>query len=262
MLSKFLFCLIVLNISNLVLLIFYLLISKNHPFYIRSLFLLRIKTLPATIRNTFLTAFVSVIIIELLFKRFSAPNHTFFSIGDIYLKISYSLCAATIFYFINQHLPKEKRKVKALPLQSAAIVTIHNEVIELVSTLGIELPFQNFTTLTRQMVVEACEKINPLSIVNAKESAIPFPDWWKYFEYKSERILKNTQDLLPLYDLFDSEFMGIIFIIHNLVKDNLKASKKKFGYTTLSALGGEIWQLAVDSEHVFKKEGKTINIMK
>ena len=65
---------------------------------------------------------------------------------------------------------------------SSAIVAIHIEVIYLVRTLGIELPFQNFTTLTRKIFDEACEKINPLTPVKTKESAIAFPDWWEYFE--------------------------------------------------------------------------------
>lgn len=139
---------------------------------------------------------------------------------------------------------------------SSAIFAIHIEVIYLVRALGIELPYQNFTTLTRQIVNEACEKINPLSPVKTKESAIAFPDWWEYFEYKSERILKYTEDLLPLYDLFDSEFMGIIFLIQNLAKDNLKIGKRKFGNTTLSAWSDEIWRLAIDSEHAIKNRGK------
>lgn len=221
-----------------------------------SIFLLRIKTFPAVIRNTFLVGFLSVVIIELLLKRCPAPNHTFFSIGDIYLKISYSLCAATIFYFINQHLPKEKRKVKAVPLLSSALFSIHIEVILLVRALGIELPSQNFTTLTRKMLDEACDKINPLSIVSTKESATPFTDWWEYFEYKSERILKHTQDLLPLYDLLDSDLMGIIFLIQNIVQNDLKVGKRKFGNPTMSAWSGDIWRLAVDSEHAIKNRGK------
>ena len=61
---------------------------------------------------------------------------------------------------------------------------------------------------------------------------------------------------MPLYDLFDSEFMGIIFLIKNLVKDNLKIGKRKFGNTTLSAWSDEIWRLAIDIEHAIKNRGK------
>ena len=159
---------------------------------------LRIISLPQLIKIVFTVAFVSILIIELWLKRFASPSQFFFSIGDIYLKLCYSLCAAIIFYFINQHLPKEKRKLKSLIIISNKLVKIHQEVFFLVLSLKVEMEQQNFTGVQRKTINNACSKINLNdSVISTYDSATPFKNWYEYLNYKTERIGSLIKDLIP-----------------------------------------------------------------
>jgi hypothetical protein len=141
------------------------------------------------IKIIFIVAFGSILLIELLLKRFPTKAPWIFSMGDIYLKLCYSLCAAIVFYFINQHLPKEKRKLKSLILVSNRLVKIHQEIYFLVLSLNVNMEQQNFSNVKRKMINDACSKINPNdSVIATHDSVIPFLDWYEYFNYKEEKI--------------------------------------------------------------------------
>src|SRR5258706_2169140 len=97
-------------------------LKAKHPYNIRYPFLIYLSTFPNDIKLWFYVASLSVLLIELIGKNFAAINHTFYVLGDIWLKLCYSMCAAIIFYFINQHLPKQQRKLKSIPYLSAQLV--------------------------------------------------------------------------------------------------------------------------------------------
>ena len=232
--------------------------KPTHPYNIRYPLIIYLSTLPNIIKRCFYVAALSVLFIELVGKRFPAINHTFYSLGDIWLKLCYSLCAATIFYFINQHLPKQKRKLKLIPFLSAKLVGIHFEVVFLIQTLSKDFVDQEFSKLTREWVKEACLKINPELTVISKESSTPFSNWFEYFNYKAKRIKTLINDLLPLEDIIEPQLMAIIYLIDQQVSGvtSLNVDRRRISNTDLSYYSSQIWGLMVDSEHAIRSKGK------
>ena len=192
--------------------------KTKHPYNIRSPFLIYLSTLPRDIKIVFFVASLSVLFIELIGKRFAALNHTFYILGNVWLKLAYSLCAAIIFYFINQHLPRQKRKLKSIPFLSAKLVGIHSKVVLLIQTLSKDFVDQEFSKLTREWVKETCLKINPHLPVISNESTLPFTNWFEYFNYKAKRIKTLINDLLPLEDIIEPKLMAIILSTRKLVE--------------------------------------------
>ena len=218
--------------------------------------ILRIISLPQLIKIIFAVALSSILLIELLLKRFPAASQFICSIGDIYLKLCYSLCAAIIFYFINQHLPKEKRKLKSLILISNRLVKIHEEIYFLVLALNVKLEQQNFTGVNRQMINDACSKINPNdSVISTYDSAVPFTNWYEYFNYKAEKLRYLIKDLFPLNDLIDSIAMYYVYSIDQAL-GSLGIGRKRYSNTDLQFWTSDIWTIMIDSEAALKSRGK------
>ena len=134
--------------------------NAKNPHRIRYPVIIYLKNLPKDIKIWFYVAVLTVLFIELIGKRFSALNHTFYILGDIWLKLCYSLCAAIIFYVINQHLPRQKRKLKSITFLSSKLVGINMELILLAHTMSKDFIEQDLSKLTKQWVEEKCSKIN------------------------------------------------------------------------------------------------------
>jgi len=218
--------------------------------------ILRIISLPKLIKIIFTVSSGSILIIELFLKRFPAASQFIFSMGDIYLKLCYSLCAAIIFYFINQHLPKEKRKLKSLVVISSKLVKIHQEIFFLVLSLNVKMEQQNFTGVTLKMINDACSKINPNdSVISTYDSATPFTNWYEYLNYKAEKIRNLIKDLFHLNDLIDPSGMHYIYMIDQAL-GSLAIGRKRYSNTDLQFLSSDIWTLMIDSEAAIKNRGK------
>jgi hypothetical protein len=232
--------------------------KTTRTFHIRYPFLIYLSTVPTGIKLFFYTAFLSVLFVELIGKRFVAINHTFYVLGDIWLKLCYSLCAAIIFYFINQHFPKQKRKLKSIPFVSAKLAGIHFEVVLLIQTLSKDFTEQEFSKLTRDWVEKECLKVNPHLPLASSESATLFLNWFEYLNYKSKRIKALINDLLPLEDILEPGLMAIIYFIDQEVSGatSLNVDRRKIPNTNLSFYSNRIWHLVVDSEHAIRSRGK------
>lgn len=218
--------------------------------------ILRIISLPQVIKVIFTVAFVSILLIELWLKRFPAVSQLIFSMGDIYLKLCYSLCAAIIFYFINQHLPREKRKLKSLILISNRLIKIHQEIYFLVLSLNVKMEQQNFTGVTRTIINDACSKINPNTpVISNYDSADPFTDWYEYFNYKAEKIRHLIKDLFSLNDLVNPTAMYYVYSVDQAI-GSLGTGRKRYSSLDLNPWSSDIWTLMIDSEEAIKNRGK------
>lgn len=232
--------------------------KTKHPFRKRHSFLTYLSTFPNDIKICFYVASLSVLFIELIGKSFHAKNHVFYVLGDIWLKLCYSLCAAIIFYFINQHLPKQARKLKALPFLSAKLVGIHLEVVLLVQTLSKDFVEQQFSGITREWVNEACLKVNPHLPVISKEAATPFNNWYEYLNNKSAKIKAMINDLILLEDIIEPKLMAIIYLIDQKVSGagSLNVDRRRTSNTDLLYFSSDIWGLIIESEHAIRSRGK------
>jgi len=210
-----------------------------------SLFILRLRSVNKLIQCAFLISFISVLIIELLLKNFSAPNEVFFKAGDIYLRICYSIVASSFFFFLNQHLPKEEKKSKFYPFISNKVYSIEKEIDYLIKKLN--LPNDN---VTPESIKEACSKINPSTEVNSNdESSLPFKNWFEYLNYKTLKIKGTIYDLLLLNEALDVELMEHLLRIENLLIHHLYFDKREVANLDLTNLSDFIYKL-----ELFKKD--------
>lgn len=232
--------------------------KKNH-YYIRSILWQRVKSLYKPIRNVFMIATLSILSIELIGKKYNAINHSFYVLGDIYLKLCYSITAAIIFYFINQHLPREKRKLKSLLFLNNKIHNIHFEFKYLLLSVSEKLEEIRFSEISRDEFKIYFEIINPNHVINAKHDG-HFKDWYDYINYKSLKIKAATNDLLPLNDIIDSEVMQYIYAIDNIVSGiTMNLGKKRFGNTDLTLWSHDLFHLGVELEELIRVFSKKYN---
>ncbi|OOV28606.1 hypothetical protein BXU11_01250 [Flavobacterium sp. LM5] len=169
-------------------------------------FIIKLKSIKREIKFAFFISLLSILTIEILFKNFSAPSHSFYIIGDIYLKICYSIVATSIFFLINQHLPKEDRNLKTNKYIRSKLVYVNNELVWLSEMLNINNRDLN---LTEEIINEACKNINPASQVT--ESRInSFVNWREYLKYKTDKIKLLLTEVMILNSTIETELLGHI----------------------------------------------------
>ncbi|KIA97765.1 hypothetical protein OA93_12315 [Flavobacterium sp. KMS] len=95
----------------------------------------RWNTLADEIKFTFLISFSLIIIIEFGLGEFNAFNDFCYRFGQFILKLSYSFTAASIFYFLVQHMPKERKRIKLHGLLSYKIRNIEMQITYLIKDL-------------------------------------------------------------------------------------------------------------------------------
>lgn len=216
--------------------------------------LIRLYAVRKEIRYAFLIAAISILAIELIFKNFPAPSQTFFSLGEIYLKICYSILAASIFFFINQHLPKEEKKLKYYRFINNKTLSINREIEFILESL--KIPRANgggYNNINEELIKDACSIINPMTpVFNIQESVSPFNDWYDYFNYKTLKIKELIRDLLLIDESLDTDLVEKLLIIEDVLVHSLYFDKKKWANSDLSTYSGSIYELTVQSRKAFK----------
>jgi hypothetical protein len=155
------------------------------------------------IKLAFLMSLASILFIEIILKNYPASSNAIYVVGDIYLKVCYSIVATAIFFLINQHIPKENRNVKTNRYIGNKLTTVSNELSRLLETLGID---QKNLDITEQIIKEACEKINPESQVIELRINI-FPNWRDYLKYKTDKINQLLTDVMILNSSIETELL-------------------------------------------------------
>ena len=147
------------------------------------------------------------------------------------MKLCYSFCAATIFYFFNQHLPKEERKVKAYRFINNKVSELYHETSLLLRNLNIDTR-DKLKEISIETVTLACLNINPQNpLLSKDESVTRFADWFEYLNYKSKRIKEIIRDLILLNESIDSELMEQLLTIEDIAYHHLFFDKRRFGIT-------------------------------
>lgn len=166
----------------------------------------KLKSIRKEIKFVFLISVLSILIIEIWFKKYDSPSLLIYFMGDMYLRVCYSIVAASIFFLINQHIPKENRNVKTNRYITNKLVRASNELVKLAKNLGLET---NTLDFSEEMVSKACEKINPALPVMESHS-IKFPNWLEYLKYKTDKINRLLNDVIILNSTIETELLGHI----------------------------------------------------
>jgi hypothetical protein len=135
------------------------------------------------------------------------------TLGDIYLKLCYSLFASIIFLFINVQLPKEQKKLKSFVFVYNRITVLNIHLDFLVTRLGLDSNPK--TILTKEMFIAAMQKTDPNSPV---ETLIDrsYKNWKEFIDFLKIETKNTLQDLLPLHDNIDGSILESLFYIENI----------------------------------------------
>lgn len=190
----------------------------------------RFITLQKQIAIIFIIAFISIILIEVWFKEIESPFRLFYTLGNIFISICYSLLASTVFYFINQHIPKEEKIVKASQYITKRMMKINREIHQLQRTLALNIRFQS-EDLAREINF-CCEKINPNTDVNNNEEYFQiFNNWYEYLDITMLKFIIYLDDIIP-----HNEGMNIDLYASLL---NLKDSVREIQYKLMESFRNE-----------------------
>jgi hypothetical protein len=160
---------------------------------------------------------VSILAIELCFKNFEAPLKLFFTIGNIILNVCYSTLAASIFFYVNQHIPKEKKIVKTTKYVTTRMLHIHYEIQSLQRILNLSIRFK-YEDLSKEINFR-CSEINPnLSIKNNNDSEQVFNNWYEYLEYKTTKFIKYVDDILPFNEGMNDDLLESLLNLKDSVR--------------------------------------------
>ena len=200
--------------------------------------------LRAEIKYGFLITLLSILTIELILKRLPATNETIFKLGDIYLKFCYSFTASVIFYYINQHFPKQEKKVKTHQFVHNKIVAITMDIADIQGSLDVR--YSSDPNTLSQRFNAACSRTFIRDPVT--DTLLHYPNWEVYLKVKTEKINSNITSLMIVSDVIEGDvLLNILRIQDNVTKAELymfQADKRTY---TLGAFSGVFCTLVKES---------------
>ena len=181
----------------------------------------RLISVQKEILIAFIIALFSILIIEVWLKDIESRTKLIYTIGNIFLTICYSILASSIFFFINQHIPKEDKIVKTNRYITNRMLHIHYEIQFLKSNLKLKIRYKLEDLKTE--IYNCCIDINPnTEIHNIDESIHSFDNWYNYLEFKMNKLIGFLDDVLPFYEEMNSDLFATLL--------NLKDSIRQIQY--------------------------------
>lgn len=170
----------------------------------------RFLSLGREVRYAFAISVISIFLIELWFRNIPSPSETFFRAGEIYLRLCYSITASVIFFFINQHLPKEEKRVRLagfLRVSSGRLTQEVQEILWEALKLRHPLPHIVDNVSYKDKIAIACKNTKADKPVISTFGDLEFKDWKTYMEYKIRRIDDLIESFLIFEDLIDKNIL-------------------------------------------------------
>lgn len=215
----------------------------------------RLKNIPFGIFCAFLISIFLILLIELWFKNIEAPIKLFFTFGNIILNVCYSILAASIFFYVNQHLPKEEKIVKTTKYITMRMLYFHYEIQSLKRILNLHIRFKA-EDLSNEINIK-CSQINPNEkLINNNDSEKVFNNWYEYLEYKTSKLIKYLDDVLPFYEGMNDDLLESLL--------NLKDSVRLIQYKLEDIPRNlkDLTFLSVEFENLFENHMKSDKIIR
>ncbi len=209
------------------------------------------------------TAFLSIIMLDFLLKKFPAINRTMYDFGQVYIKLCYSYFSAFIFYLLVVHFPRERRRLKSFRFLSNKISHLYRDKDLLFSSL-FKLSHEEFEKLNRNEIVELSKKIDPRQQINAKKdilSPLPttFQNHYQYINFMSQKMKENIYSLLSLGDVVDNDLIYSLTCIDDTLTFHFTFEQVIWGNTTLEHKGFSIAELNLEIKELSSKFNKNYN---
>lgn len=193
----------------------------------------------------FIPLLTFIILYELWWSRIPSDSVTIFKIGVISSKISYSIIAASLFYFISQYipiyLPRHKKKIKILPYIHQQTLIIGYNLDSLKSNLNIHQDeFRNID-----------EFRSILKNINPNTSIAEFENWYQYLFNIKIQILDVIRSIYFYNEYLNTEFLHeIILIEKQLMSPITFAGYKTLTCDDLSYAETNLQEMLVHNQHL------------
>jgi len=202
-----------------------------------------------TYKITFWTCFVPsltyIFFYEFLLTKYPSSSDTIFKLGLIFKQVSYSITAASIFYFVTQYIgifiPKEQKKIKILPIVNRNAVIVDAVLGGLKLNLGYDWGDVKDSDKFRK----ALDKINTDSPVDN------FENWYHYLFFIKSQLLELTRAMAFHNDVLSKEFFQELLIIEQRLMSPITfAVYKVLAVSNLSYAELDLRELFIHNQHL------------
>lgn len=196
-----------------------------------------------------LIAMISILLIELDLKKRPAPFEVVYDLGQLYLKLCYSIFAAYLFYVINIHVPKEIRKVKTYRLINNHVLSIERlyELLLLTMFEPVDKTInkERLEKMNRFDFQKVCRKIDPRSKVGSTNMFANgvFNTHYELIHYVMAKINSNLNELFMFHDLLDADLLRRLTTIKDMVNKYYLFDFHTFGNSDMTALSHDFHEL-------------------
>lgn len=199
------------------------------------------------------TSLSAIILINFWLIQIPGKYDFQYTIGQFFLKLSFSYIAAFIFYFLVIHLPKQERKSNSYIFLLNNIVRIDYILNDLLTTIKFnaypnwdidERVNYSIWKVNKEDLAKSCKEVNPHNRVKTIIPYYPyFENWFDFINFQVVKIQSFIDPILILNDNVDNEvleklteFMDVLKYIH--------FERIVMGNTTLEIYSGELYKIA------------------
>lgn len=184
----------------------------------------RIKTLNRKSTTLFILCFSSILLINFWANERFLKNKYLSKFLDIWLKLSYAIVAAFIFYFINIHWVTEDKKAKTFRFINNRTHELHSEIRRTITSL-VDLSKTNIkipdSKISQNEMQKICKNINPQKGIFFRKT---HPNLYHYLDFRKKKIKSIIHEILNLNAPIDSEYLQQLSFIDEIL------SRKDFEY--------------------------------
>ncbi len=178
-------------------------------------FVVLLKTVRIEIKMAFWIALTSIFFIKLCPDLISKYDTFLFMGKDVWEKICYSIVASTVFYFINQHVPKLEKKVSCYYFEVNNVKYLISEIKDLLDRPAGDNINPKTGTYPESIyaMLDLDQDEPPLKI---NESQREFPNWNEYITHKTKNLSSLIYKMLPLHEALERSTLEYLFKIEDV----------------------------------------------
>lgn len=166
----------------------------------------------------FLLSLIYIFCYNFYFEECLTKNNYNLTIFKIIEKITFSLVATIIFYIINQHYPREKKKEKTLKQLKTSIGSLKTDIINLLQSLHIECSYNDYFEKDLKILDD---RLNT-EIIQGKGSTALKYQISVYITLIMNRLSDEVEDILVFHDTINEDVLEKLLFLKRRVDERKK----------------------------------------
>jgi len=215
----------------------------------------RFKTLNTTLKYAFIFSLLSIIIYK-IFNLYFCIDIKFLPIAEFVEKLFYAIIGSTIFFFINQHIPRERKKAKTVLLLNWKFKILERDIVNFLGSLHIRNDMK--TPLRRKEVNEYLNN-RPRKMgdpVNAIQNNTIFPTHLQYFKYVFSKLRDNINETIKYSEYFDEEILDYLIKMNVIIEYHFSDLASTGNNTSINWHEFEIYSIGLNMYNLRKRFDK------